>query len=101
MWSRGADIHPPPPPHLPILLTLISQGGGGTGRPHTESFRASWPYEFRGSLGWLPDFSLPISISEGKEMNENKEHKHWINFISLFEHQEIGLFLAEMDLNVK
>lgn len=34
-------------------------------------------------------------------MNENKEHKHWINFVSLFEHQEIGLFLAEMDLNVR
>jgi len=71
--------------------------------PRPGSFRASWPSEFRGLLGWPPaqDIFLPGSISEGKEVNENKQHKRWIHFISSFEQQAIGLFLAEMDLRVK
>lgn len=67
------------------------------------SSRVPWPSEFRGLLGWLPaqDIFLSISISERKEVKENKEHKQWIRFISLFEQQEIGLFLSETDLHVK
>lgn len=66
-------------------------------------FQGPWPSEFRGLPGWLPaqDIFLPISISERKEVKENKEHKQWIRFISLFEQQEIGLFLSETDLHVK
>lgn len=33
--------------------------------------------------------------------NENEEHEHLIHFTSFVEHQGIGLFLSETDLNVK
>lgn len=88
-----ADIHPPRQlPSFPGAPDALALG-----------FQGILAIEFRGPPGWLPaqDIFLPVSVSEGREVNKNKEHKQWIHFISLFEQQEIGLFLEEMDLYVK
>ena len=57
----------------------------------------SWP------LGWLlaQDSPISISISKEEEVNKDREHKLLIHFLSLFEHRGIGLFLSDMDQNVK
>lgn len=86
------------------VLTRISQG---TWLPLPWVFRASWPSESPASefmaSGTASSTDSPISISISKEegVNEDREHKLLIHFLSLFEHQGIGLFLSEMDQNVK
>lgn len=103
MWSCGSRhtyIHPFPKGTDPYFSgDLATFALGRLGHPgHLNLWPLNlWP------LGWLLAQDSPISISISKEegVNEDGEHKLLIHFLSLFEHQGIGLFLSEMDQNVK